>query len=488
MILGKYNFGDNVLIDTQNGASAFDVYLHEITHYSITQGSICGNLMIALSSISELREPKLKHLLFELHQSSIVTQEMTAIYVQEIYERMIKHDLDTDNSKYCMISSDYHKKYCLDGYDTIISYPQYIINNKFLLVELATISLNFDITENEDISYTDPLSFRRIIMNNPSKYNADYRYKKLLEATVQLINEKEELCIDRIIALADIEYRNKDYQIVKDTIFRLCNHMCKVFSLDFDDLINNVIKLRNETDVLRDSLQGEDIEKFKQHFIPRALNYSLKFPPKGTVPLLNNYVHTVMILLKDEQISNIGILDKDILILHHSFAKWHYAVPTKREDSIKYINQFPGEIICFLEDYQEFSMLFPISSNRRVFYCFEGQLESFFEYIERKNIKNIHAHQVNDNVYCIFATQNGFEIFFTFQTKLMWNHIVTSINSKRFIYINLPEGQRVDNCFYLNDNDWCKYEDVISSIVDADPDRLTEGFLSIGHRIHLQNI
>ena len=110
-----------------------------------------------------------------------------------------------------------------------------MINNKLLLVELANISLNFDITENEDISYTDPLSFRRIIMNNPSKYNADYRYKKLVEATVQLINEKEELCIDRIIALADIEYKNKDYQIVKDTIFRLCNNMCKVFSLDFDN-------------------------------------------------------------------------------------------------------------------------------------------------------------------------------------------------------------------------------------------------------------
>ena len=40
MILGKYAFGDNVLIDTQNGGSEFDVYLHDITHYSITLGSI----------------------------------------------------------------------------------------------------------------------------------------------------------------------------------------------------------------------------------------------------------------------------------------------------------------------------------------------------------------------------------------------------------------------------------------------------------------
>ena len=64
MILGKYTFGDSVLVDTQNGASAFDVYLHEITHYSITQRSICGNLMIALNAISELRESKLKPFLF----------------------------------------------------------------------------------------------------------------------------------------------------------------------------------------------------------------------------------------------------------------------------------------------------------------------------------------------------------------------------------------------------------------------------------------
>lgn len=486
MILGKYAFGDNVLIDTQNGGSEFDVYLHEITHYSITQGSICGNLMIALNAISELREYKLKPILSELHQSSIITQEMTAMYVQAIYERMTKNDSIADKFKSCLSSSDYYKKFCLDGFDALISYPEYVINNQLLLIELATISLNFDITENEDICYTDPLSFRRIIMNNPSKYNADYRYKKLVNAAVQLINHNDTLSIDNIIELAGIEYINNNYQVVKDSVFRLCECLCAAFSLDFDDLINNVIKLRSEEDVLCDTLEGVNIEKIKQRFVPRALNYSVKFPPEGTVPLLNNYVHTVMVLLHDKQMSNVGISDKDVLILHHSFTKWHYAVPTKRDDAIKYVNQFPGEIICFLEDHQEFSTQFPIPQSRRVFYYFEGQLESFFEYIESKSIKNIHAHQVNDDVYCVFATQKGREVFFTLQTKFVWKHIIDSINSERFTYINLPEGQNIDNCFYLNDNDWCKYEDVLSSIVDADPDNSTEGFLQIGHRIYLQ--
>lgn len=486
MILGKYTFGDSVLVDTQNGASEFDVYLHEITHYSITQGSICGNIMIALNAISELREPKLKPLLFELHQSSIVTQEMTAMYVQSIYERMTKSDSETDKVEPCLSSSEYYKKYCLDGYDTLISYPEYMINNQLLLIELATISLNFDITANEDICYADPLSFRRIIMNNPSKYNADFRYKKLVDATVQLINHNDTLSIDNIIALAGIEYANNNYQVVKDSVFRLCERVCEAFSLDFDDLINNVIKLRSEEDVLSDTLGGVNIEKIKQCFVPRALNFSVKFPPEGTMPLLNNYVHTVMVLLHDKQISNAGMSSKDILVMHHSFIKWHYAVSIKRDDAIKYVNQFPGEIICFLEDYQEFSAQFPIPQSRRVFYCFEGQLESFFEHIEEKSIKNIYAHQVNDDVYCIFATQKGREVFFTLQTKFVWKHIIDSINADRFTYVNLPDGQNIDDCFYLNDNDWCKYEDVLSSIVDADPDNSTEGFLQIGHRIYLQ--
>ncbi len=485
MILGKYTFGDSVLIDTQNGASAFSVYLHEIAHYSITQGSICGNLMIAINAISELREQKLKPLLFELHQSSIVTQEMTAIYVQAIYKRITKHDSDAYDLKHCLSSSDYYKKYCLSGYDTLLSCPQYVINDQLILIELATIALNFDITENEDICYTDPLSVRKTITNKPSKYNADYRFKKLVNAAVQLINDEETLTIDNIIALSKIEYKKTDYQVVKDSIYRLCKRLCEVYSLDFDDLINNVIKMRSEKDVLSDVLKGGDIERIKQRFIPRALNYSLKLPPAGTVPLLNNSVNTVMVLLHDNQMSNIGISNKDVLVLHHSLAKWHYAVSTKRDDTIKYVKQFPGEIICFLEDHQEFSTQFPVLQNRRVFYCFEGQLESFFEYIEGKYVKNIHAHQVNDDVYCIFATQKGQEVFFTLQTKFVWKDIIASINSKRFFYINLPEGQSADNCFYLNDNDWCKYEDVISSVVDTDPNRSTEDFLPIGHRIYL---
>ena len=56
MILGEFNFGDQVYIDSNTGIDHFDIYAHEIVHYSITAGSLCGILTIGLKQIMDQRD------------------------------------------------------------------------------------------------------------------------------------------------------------------------------------------------------------------------------------------------------------------------------------------------------------------------------------------------------------------------------------------------------------------------------------------------
>lgn len=482
MILGEFNFGDQVYIDSTLGIRHFDVYVHEIIHYSITASSLCGILTAGLKLVMDQCDIHVGSILKELRNASIVTQEMTALYGQYFFKKMMEESESLTEFEDTLHSSDYYKMYCLAGFDTLIHHPEYIVDGKLLLIHLARIALSFDLTSVDGIDWLNAKTIRNVLLEKPILYNPDYRYKQLINATLQLINDKETLSLDKIVEKAGIQYLQCDYANVYAMTERLCRQLSEQLQIEFSDLFGNVIKLRPEKDVSGKA----SVEDIYQRFIPKSLNGNYRYPPEEIGPL-NDLVQTAITILCDQQTAIRGV-NTDVLCLHHSVAGWHYFVPITRNREIDYLNKFPGEIVTFSEDYEVFRNTIVLPPQRRVFYYFDGQWQLFSSFVRNKGTQYLHIHQVNQDMYCIFVTDQGLDVFFNLQTKYTLSAIMNDITNGKFTYINVPAGQFVDHCFYLNDKDWCKYEDVIAAVLNINMMDAPNGFLAIGRRLQLSEL
>lgn len=484
MILGSFNFEDMVYIDSKEGITRPDVYAHELTHYTITQNSMVGILMLALKQVAEQRDFKLQHALKELHDASIVTQEMTAMYAQYMTYMIIHGGVIDSEYEVIFKTSDYYKKYCLESFDVLINNPQEEDNGLYSLIQLAIVAMNVDYSEIRAIDWTDSQSLRKTILEAPLKYLPDYRYRKLVDTWAQQIRCCQQKDIEKIVAEAGIHYIEVDHDNVTTMISRLCYQLSKQCNLSYDDLFGGVVQINFETE----SSKEFDTEEIAQRIIPKVLNRKVRFP-NTKIDLLNNWVQTAFVALNDKHMENWGIKADDrvidILLLHHSIAGWHYPVFTERKATAEYIVQFPGEVISFYEDFDRFRLEIPLPTEKRVFYLFDGQWQRFVKWVHSLDMKYVYIHQINQDVYCIFATNYGHDVCFTIQSALMLQYIFKSIDDGDFTYVNLPQKQNIDGIFYQTDSDWYRFEDVIASTLNITMIDNPNGSHIMGRRVFM---
>lgn len=482
MILGSFNFEDFVYIDSEEGIKHPDVYAHELTHYTISQNSMVGMLMLVIKQVAEQRDFRLRSVLKELHDASVVTQEMTAMYAQYMTHLMIHEGALAAEYEKSFKESDYYRKYCLADFNILVNNPQYEEDGLYSLIELAIVAMNIDYSELKEIDWVDRKTLQKAILRNPIKYYPDFRYRKLVKTWIHQMKNGEQVDIEEIAAEAGIPNHTADYKSVHAMVSRLCHQLSEQCGLQYNDLFGGVVKLNSESEIAKTF----DDREITQRIIPKVLNSKYRFPPTE-IELMNNWVQTACVALHDSNMKNwgIGVDDRviDAMVLHHSVAGWHYPVFTERQASVQYIAQFPGEIISFYEDYDRFRLETGLPKEKRVFYLFEGQWRRFVRWVLSLNMRYLYIHQINQDVYCAFATNQGHDVCFTIQSAMNLQNIFQSVENGDFAYVNIPKGENTDGIFYLTNSDWYRFEDVIGAMLNINLMDNTNGFQAVGRRV-----
>lgn len=483
MIQGKYDYGDLVYIDSKYTHSEGDVIYHELTHHAITQGSLYGVLEIVLKHISVWYGENISQSLAELSNASLTTQEMTAIYAQGIYYKLSgEGKLQTFERR--LHESDYYKKYCISGFDEILHYKQNDRDVNSLLTVIAVMALSIDFTLAEP-NWKNPLQIRNLIINNQMQYHVDYRYRCLVKSALQLIKQGESLTEKKILQVSGITCLERSYDNVTAMLQRLTKQLSAQYGIDVIELQNKI------NDVLVSKEQFSAKPNFGQKVLPALLNYEFTFPP-SSIKVCDSQMHTVTIALHNESFIAHGIgseSDKvDCLIFHNVVIGWRYPVLYKRTKTISFLSEFNREIIVNLEEYDEFKRDIPISPGRRIFYRYDGKWGDFVSKIRSKSTPFVHLHEATPLVYCVFVINEDKEVFFTLQLKNVITYILEDISKGKMIYANMPENnQKIKDCFYLTETDWCRYDDVVATAINRTfTDFSDNKFPTIGRRINLE--
>lgn len=482
MILGSFNFEDFVYIDSEEGIKHPDVYAHELTHYTISKNSMVGMLMLVIKQVAEQRDFRLRSVLKELHDASVITQEMTAMYAQYMTHLMIhKGSLAAEYEK-SFKESDYYRKYCLADFNILVNNPQHEEDGLYSLIELAIVAMNIDYSELKEIDWADSKTLQKAILKDPLNYYPDFRYQKLVKTWIRQIESGKQVDIEEVATEAGILNDKVDYKNVHAMISRLCHHLSKQCGLEYDDLFGGVVKLNSESEIAKTF----DDREISQRIIPKVLNSKIQFPT-AEIELMNNWAQTACVALHDRNMKNwgIGVDDRviDVIVLHQSVAGWHYPVFTDRQASVKYITQFPGEIISFYEDYDRFRLETGLPIEKRVFYLFEGQWQHFVKWVHGLNMRYLCVQQINEDIYCVFATDQGHDVCFTIQSAMNLKYIFQSVENGDFVYANIPKGQNTDGIFWLTNTDWYRFEDVISAMLNINLMDNTNGFQILNRRV-----
>ncbi len=484
MIQGKYDFGDHVFIDSKYTYNQEDVKYHELAHHAITQGSLYGVLEIALKQISIWYVPDMQDILVELSNASLTTQEMTAIYAQCIYYKL-HGEKELETFEYHLHKGDYYRKYCIPGFDEIVHYKQFDLNGTSLLTAIAIMALNIDITLIEP-NWRDALQIRKIILCNQLQNHVDYRYRRLIKAVLQLIKQGEYLTEEKILQVSGITCLKRSYDNLTDMLHRLVKQISVQYNINYDELqskINNIMESKNEFS------EKPDIHEIEQRVLPALLNNQYVFPPSDATDF-NSLMNSVTVALHDKSFINQGIGTEstkiDCLVFHHATAGWRYPVTFERNETIHFLSEFQGEIIVFTEDYDEFKQNISLPPDKRIFYRYDGMWKDFVGQIRSHKTPYIHLHEINSLINCVFIINEHNEVFFTLQLKDITPYIIEDIRKGNMVYANiLGDSKNIHDCFYLTETDWCRYENVIASVINRNFMDFSEGFPTIGGRVNI---
>lgn len=487
MIHGKYNYGINVLIDTNLDSNNIDTKVHEITHQTITQCSLYGVLLILLKAMNEELALGLKDTFKVLADACITTEEMSALYGQCLIKRVAEPENFANYYKELKSTEQYHM-YCMAGFEEILNYPQYQINDTILLTEIAIFAMDFDLTE-LDPDWTDPSEVQRIIASHANTHNADYRYRKLIKTVRKLIRNNEEITEEKLLRLSRVTYQDREYDAVAEMLNRFARQLSKRMNLPegiFKQYIENV-KAPKET-----FFQHKTAADVEQPFVPFALNGNYRWPENADANF-NLQMDSVFFALPD---SNMMIVHKDdpdkklhyLAIFHHATAGYYYYIPMVKKEAETFISRFEGNVIFFTEDYDRVDRMVKLPKERRIFYCYVGEWRYFMETIRCKSIPKVFIHEVDEDKIAIFVINEKNEVFFTLQYNTIYKYILDEIKKGNMEYVQKFQPDFTDGIFYLESNDWCRYEDVIMAYLQKTYLNFTNDGKVLGRRVVIEDI
>ncbi|WP_113886439.1 hypothetical protein [Clostridium butyricum] len=207
-ILGEYDFNNVTAINfIDNGEDEInETILHETIHLLLTKQTIWGMACYLIRKVV-IYDNNYKHMLEEFCTHSRKVQEAAAVFNECIYK--VRNKGYGDYYNYLQYLKNNNKEYYRYVYPLIkfLKYlePQSLVQVNvdelnFLIMVLAKISLNANITEIDIEVFKQKKKFKKFISNieNVEKYLPNKRFNKLLKKYYNIINKSGELNLETL--------------------------------------------------------------------------------------------------------------------------------------------------------------------------------------------------------------------------------------------------------------------------------------------------
>lgn len=176
-----------------------------------------------------------------------------------------------------------------------------------------------------------------------------------------------------------------------------------------------------------------------------------------------------------------------IVIFYDVVQGKEYIFYLSKERLSEVIDKFEKPIVIFYEDYNEIINNFQVIKNRIIFLEINNNYKKCKEFIQNDMSVGREAmiHILNSGVFFLFVKQKDGNVFVMHFFNEVMNLIKNDMKEKFFNQV-MVDDSAIDNCFYINNSDWCKYEDVIRSIATTYIIDFEHKFEGLGHRTILE--
>ena len=440
---GKYPF-NSIFIDA-NSNDIDEISFHELVHFSLTQSTSLGALMFVMHE-SDRYSVDFGDVPRVLMNSCILCHETSALASGFRLRRHYQNGGGFESYLSKVRETDNYRRYAIDGFDDYVRNDETADIDRWDIFQIARIAMMVDISSADGINYFDSDSITSLLMQNPTKYWADFRFKLLFREYMLSINQGYNCEVKEIADKLGLELRNYTANDMKSMIDRLC-----------ESIMANDTKYSNLCSRIRDIKiyeleDSELIYKAKQLIVPQNLNLKLT-DREVRIGIsksdMSNSVATV-IFVNDEN----GLLPvmNDLIYFYDKKLKKHYARCVQRNDTIRFIDQFDYVIIVYYEDYEYAHGV--ISKSKRIFYRYDGPISDLIEFIKSmEGVGNPSVHyRIYDNNVCLILFRKGGVYFFTLQYKDRLIQIVDMIKAKDLHYQNVDGStSSFSDCLYFYD-------------------------------------
>lgn len=458
MIQGTYNFEDNIKIDCNNAYAHFNVYAHELAHWTLNKNTFFGILIFLVKNICEERRmQKLLGVVKVLCDSAERTNECFAICNELLFIESQRPFLYNDYYDE-LRKGVYYSKYQFEEIEFLVQSSSDIIEKNNLISRVFTLAMNIDISKHINEEYwSSNERLMEFFLSKDGMYYPDMRLKKILRALKELA-------------------RDEDYYSITD------QQIIEYSKIDVDEWTTDNItaflerlKVQFENNNISTSLLEKNIDNIQENKI--ELGYNLPKDEEfernihlGILPdcLTQNYQYETFEYFDEikSDISVITVYDEEQMALLELTdtrnGKIYSSIIIK--DRIKVLhrlNNYP--IVFYFDDVEVVKNYWKTILNKRIYFQLKNTYTDFKKLIEPYCSEKRYAflYHLNHGVFFLFVSGNDDDIFFTCQSMINVEYVQEDFENGFFERVEFEENDCIDGIFCKNVDEWKIYYNII---------------------------
>ncbi|TGE34945.1 hypothetical protein E4K67_28085 [Desulfosporosinus fructosivorans] len=499
-VLGKYSFQDIVYLESNyRHEDIFIPSIHELMHMYLIKNSYFGTLAFFINQEytnnlfnfdnGNLNQNEiLSYFLKLLKEASEITYESIAYYAQYAYIKMEKNNNEYLDNVTKLKDIDVYKMYKLKRMLKFLDRKDWmeLLSNNFI-IRIGFIALNINMLSFVEKGIFNKNNLINMLVNESLDYKPDKRFSLLLEVLDDLleVEDANNITDEMIIKKANISTQKID----KNGLLEVLNYLKSQYQL----LNISVDLLEKNIDILLNRSEEDFITKdINEKKVYEDLDLIKPIAIKNNYEIINN-IPIDKFKLDIGLFSSIWIVNMNrFYLLMFDDLGWgkRYLFYASHNECKDILCKYELPLILFYEDYEELLRRFPQIVNRELFIYLEMPYAIIKTTIEKyiSDGREIMLHKLNDDVIFLFIKLKGKSVLVTQLVRYTLKSIAQDIKDKNFNYVNVDKETRVDGCFWFNDKDWWKYEDIIKSISQKsffNEDPSTPG---LGYRMRIDDV
>lgn len=481
MIKGRYNFEDTAFIDCNFAYEDMSSIIHEFMHTKLTISTLFGIVNFMLVNNKNKKIIKISRLFKE---SSTIVNENYALFYQIVFiKKIYKERYNEFINEF--ISSEYYYSYYGKRILKILSKVD--VNDLLesrIIERIAFMAMNINFYELDSTRLLDEKYIENSLINKGYEFSPDNRYIKMLKALDSLLDKYNILDITDEILLKETNVNIIEAN--KENFFNILLLYKKQFVNEdantniIDSNIENIRKTDKDNFFI-ESVTEEDGYNIFDIVRPMSINNTFSiFNPERLEE--NHLKCEVLRILIDNKNVYATLLFLDVVEGNE------YSFYATKDGLRKVLLRYKNSIVIFYEDYNIIKKDFPFLKDRKLFLEINNNYEACKKYIsgEINYKKEAMIYQLNDGVFFLFVKQKDGNIFVMYFLNQVIRKIEKDIEDGFFYLVELDNND-LDGCFYTENTDWFKYEDVIRSIAKTYIMDRDFKFKTLGSRVLLNN-